>query len=84
VAFNFAYDDRYVVFLDILGFKGKVAKIDINQALFELLIELPQIVAATRTTTGRVWRLGSNRRIRGTIFRCTTIDRSAAWLSVAI
>jgi hypothetical protein len=55
VAFNFDYDNRYVVFLDILGFKDMIAKIDINQALFELLIELPQIVAQNLDMANRTF-----------------------------
>lgn len=44
---SFDYSNRYVVFLDILGFKDKVAKIEKHHPLFELLIELPAIVAKT-------------------------------------
>ncbi len=41
----FAYQDRYVAFIDILGFKEKVKHIQANTEVFELLISLPQILS---------------------------------------
>jgi hypothetical protein len=76
VAFTFDYDNRYVVFLDILGFKDKVAKIDINQALFELLIELPQIVAENLDVANRTF--GSAVDAQGTAFSDSIVISASA------
>jgi hypothetical protein len=76
VAFNFDYDNRYVIFLDILGFKDKVAKIEINQALFELLIELPQLVAENLDMANRTF--GSAVDAQGTAFSDSIVISASA------
>ena len=76
MVFNFDYDNRYVVFLDILGFKDKIAKIDINQALFELLIELPQIVAENLDMANRTF--GSAVDAQGTAFSDSIVISASA------
>jgi hypothetical protein len=76
MTFTFDYDDRYVVFLDILGFKDKVAKIDTNQTLFELLIELPQIVAENLDMANRTF--GSAVDAQGTAFSDSIVISASA------
>jgi hypothetical protein len=73
---RFDYDDRYVVFLDILGFKDKVAKIELNQGLFELLIELPQVVADTLDITNRTF--GAAVDAQGTAFSDSIVISASA------
>jgi hypothetical protein len=76
VPFSFDYDNRYVIFLDILGFKDKVTKIDINQALFELLVELPQIVAENLDMANRTF--GSAVDAQGTAFSDSIVISASA------
>jgi hypothetical protein len=72
----FDYSSRYVVFLDILGFKDKVAKIEQNRALFELLIELPDIVANALNIANQTF--GETVDAQGTAFSDSIVVSASA------
>jgi len=76
VAFNFNYDNRYIVFLDILGFKDKVSKITANQTLFELLIDLPRIVTENLEIANRAF--GDSVDAQGTAFSDSIVISASA------
>lgn len=73
---SFDYSSRYVVFVDILGFKDKVVKIEKHLALFELLIELPAIVAKTLEMANNIF--GATVDTQGTAFSDSIVFSAAA------
>jgi hypothetical protein len=76
MSLSFNYSSRYVVFLDIFGFKDKFAKIEKHHALFELLIELPAIVAKTLEMANSTF--GTTVDVQGTAFSDTIVFSAAA------
>lgn len=72
----FTYEERYVAFVDILGFKEKVRRLTENTQVFEILIALPTTLSATVAESNKIYQ---DVDIQGTAFSdCLVISTSAS------